>query len=145
MSNQPSASLTPKELEKATEIAVEGVDAVAVYLFGSAARGRFVRGLSDVDIIVVTKSPPPYRAKTSRIDAGDINVVYMSAEEICEAYRRGNHLVIEALDEGILLAGTPLRCADRGLGARYANTAFGCFNYLLISALSAMYFLSSIV
>lgn len=34
----------------------------------------------------------------------------MSAEEVCEAYRRGNNLVKEALDEGTLLAGQSVKC-----------------------------------
>jgi exonuclease VII small subunit len=44
------------------------------------------------------------------VEAGDVNVVYMSLEEACAAYSRGNNLVREALDEGILLAGEPVNC-----------------------------------
>ena len=111
-----SSRLSPsrEELEEAVEAAAEGGDVVAVYLFGSAARGRFVRGLSDVDLLAVTRGPPRHRAKTSRISAGDVNVVYMSVEEVCEAYRRGNNLVKEALEEGILLAGQPVECPPDG-------------------------------
>jgi len=104
-------SLTEKDLEKAVETAVAGVDAVAVYLLGSAARGRFVRGLSDLDLLVVTRATPPHRAKTAHVDAGDVDIIYMSLEEACEAYRRGNHLVREALDEGIPLLGS-VTCSD---------------------------------
>ncbi|MCU7786812.1 MAG: nucleotidyltransferase domain-containing protein [Pyrobaculum sp.] len=103
-------SLTAEELAQAVEQALRGVEAAAAYLFGSAARGRFVRGLSDIDILVVTRGPPPWRGRTAHVEAGDVNAVYMSLEEACAAYRRGNNLVREALDEGILLAGEPVNC-----------------------------------
>lgn len=54
-----SSQLSPsrEELEEAVEAAAEGGDVAAVYLFGSAARGKFVRGLSDVDLLAVRGRP----------------------------------------------------------------------------------------
>ncbi|AAL62523.1 nucleotidyltransferase domain-containing protein [Pyrobaculum aerophilum] len=101
--------LSPEEIEEAVKIAMEA-GAVAIYLFGSAARGKFVRGLSDIDLLVVTESPPPYRAKTKHIDAGDVNIIYMSIQEVCIAYMRGNSLVREALEEGKLVWGREVKC-----------------------------------
>lgn len=78
--------------------------AASVVVYGSAARGRFVRGLSDIDVLVVTESPPG-RGLTLRGSSGDIDIVYMTPEEFCQALAGGNLIAREAAEEGQVIAG----------------------------------------
>ncbi len=84
-------------------------DALTVVVFGSAARGRYVRGLSDVDVLVVTRGEPRQRALTRGLALGDVNVIYMSREEFCDALRRGNQVALEALTHGVTVHGAEPR------------------------------------
>ncbi len=79
--------------------------ALSVTVYGSAARGKYVRGLSDVDVLVVTAGEPPYRARVFGLSLGDVNVVYMSREEFCEALALGNQIALEAVSAGVVVFG----------------------------------------
>ncbi|QOJ78762.1 nucleotidyltransferase domain-containing protein [Infirmifilum lucidum] len=79
--------------------------ALSITVYGSAARGKYVRGLSDVDVLVVTAGEPPCRARTFGLSLGDVNVVYMSREEFCGALTLGNQIALEAVSAGVVVFG----------------------------------------
>ncbi|MEZ0318520.1 MAG: nucleotidyltransferase domain-containing protein [Pyrobaculum sp.] len=96
-------SLDVSDLEKIVSM---HKGAVSVVVYGSAARGRFVRGLSDLDVLVITQNLPS-RGLTLRGSSGDVNIVYMTPEEFCQALAAGNPIAVEAAEEGHVIAGVP--------------------------------------
>ena len=112
------------DFEKASE-ALAGLvgDVLSVVVFGSAARGRFVRGLSDVDVLVITPGEPRQRAVTRGSPVGDVNAVFMSRDEFCEALMLGNPIAVEASMGIVLLGEDPGRlCMPRRDAEAGANS-----------------------
>lgn len=84
------------------------IPVVAALVAGSVARGDF-NVWSDVDVVVVAEGLPPRapeRGKLLAADApGGVQPVGYTPEEFRAALERGNPLVVEALSQGIVLAG----------------------------------------
>jgi len=96
-------SLDVEELASFLSALREG--ALSIVVFGSAARGQYVRGLSDVDILVITAREPERRALTRGLSVGDVNVIFMSREEYCHAVKAGNQVALEAREHGVVVYG----------------------------------------
>ncbi|MCC6018552.1 MAG: nucleotidyltransferase domain-containing protein [Candidatus Verstraetearchaeota archaeon] len=75
-----------------------------IILTGSLARGRFVRGLSDIDILVIVdevKSKDRFMLKT--IKDVDVEITVISKDEFEKAINMGREFYIEAIKWGIIV------------------------------------------
>ncbi|GAB6944275.1 nucleotidyltransferase domain-containing protein [Vulcanisaeta sp. JCM 14467] len=96
----------PDKLLRAINKALDGLNPVAVFIVGSLARGEFVLGLSDIDLVVVVSGEPPFRAKVIGSELGDVEVIAFTVSELCSHYM-DNNLMIEALSTGVPIIGDP--------------------------------------
>ena len=78
---------------------------LAVLLAGSLARGEFVRGMSDVDLLVLVERPPGKweRFRLACVRGVDVQITVFGLREALESAAEGNFFVREALEEGIVL------------------------------------------
>jgi len=77
---------------------------VAILVAGSVAKGEFVRGMSDIDILIVVNSSS---FKTWITAIGDVNVeiTEIGIRDVLEALRAGNNFIEKALKDGVVLKG----------------------------------------
>ncbi|MBO3800603.1 MAG: nucleotidyltransferase domain-containing protein [Candidatus Brockarchaeota archaeon] len=76
----------------------------AVIVFGSAARPEdFIRGLSDIDVLVVTEGNPGRRQYSFRLCDSEVNVTYMSVEEVMKIFSLGDPLAFMLHGDSIIL------------------------------------------
>lgn len=76
----------------------------AVIVFGSAARPEdFVRGLSDIDVLVVTEGNPDRRQYSFRLWDSEVNITYMSVEEVVKMFSLGDPLAFMLHGDSIIL------------------------------------------
>ncbi len=99
-----------QDLEKLLEDLVEEYRPVSIILAGSLARGRFVRGLSDIDILVVTERsiPKDKRFLLKAVKDVDVEVTVISLDELTKAVKGGNEFYLSALMHGIEVYGNML-------------------------------------
>jgi len=70
---------------------VERFHPISVIIAGSLAEGRFVKGLSDIDILVVVERVRDEdRFHLRAIGDTDVEITVVGLEELVEAVRRGN-------------------------------------------------------
>jgi len=81
---------------------VERYKPAAVVIAGSLAKGRFVRGLSDVDILVVVDHPVREEERFSLAPLKDVDaeITLVSREELERAIAAGNEFYLDALRSG---------------------------------------------
>ena len=96
----------PDKLLRAINKALSGLNPAAAFIVGSLARGEFVLGMSDIDLVVVINGEPPFRAKVIGSELGDVEVITFTVSEFCEHYM-DNNLMIEALSTGVPIIGDP--------------------------------------
>lgn len=76
----------------------------AVMVFGSATRLEdFVRGLSDIDVLVVTEGDPDSRQCSFRLWDSEVNITYMSVEEVMKIFSLGDPLAFILHGDSIIL------------------------------------------
>ena len=75
---------------------------MAVVVAGSLAKGQFVRGLSDVDILVVVDRPVRNEERFSLVPLGgaDAEITVVSLDELKRAVRACNQFYLDALRNG---------------------------------------------
>jgi tRNA nucleotidyltransferase (CCA-adding enzyme) len=83
---------------------IDGDAVLTIILTGSVAEGRYVHGLSDIDIIVIKKEGRPSHTLTAVGDI-DVEITFLGLEEALEAVKTGNTFIIQALEKGIYLKG----------------------------------------
>ncbi|MBO3840860.1 MAG: nucleotidyltransferase domain-containing protein [Candidatus Brockarchaeota archaeon] len=93
---------------KAIEDRVLGIEETrnikAVIVFGSAARPEdFMRGLSDIDVLVVTEGNPDRRQYSFRLWDSEVNITYMSVEEVVKIFSLGDPLAFILHGDRIIL------------------------------------------
>jgi len=92
----------PELLEGICSIVAELVRAfrpLSVVVAGSLARGRFVKGVSDVDLLVVVERVrDEYRFHLRAVGSTDVEITVVGLDELVEAVRRGNQFYRECLD-----------------------------------------------
>ncbi len=104
---------------------------VAVYVAGSLARGEFVAGLSDVDVLVVTERPPAKheRFQLAAVGDTDVEITLVSLEEAVRALGEGAGFTAQAIREGVLVYGEPVEGpaggAERAPAGRRASSRRG--------------------
>ncbi len=96
-----------QDLEKIIESLVEEYKPISIILTGSLARGRFVRGLSDIDILVITEHsvPDDKRFLLRAVKDIDVEVTVISLEELLSTIRNGNQFYVDAVMYGIEVYG----------------------------------------
>ena len=78
---------------------------LAILVAGSLARGRFVRGMSDIDLLVLTEEPPSKRDRFRLVNVGgvDVEITVLGFEEALRSAEEGNFFVRDALENGITI------------------------------------------
>jgi hypothetical protein len=89
-------------LEELIDELVAKLDPVAVVVAGSLAKGQFVRGLSDVDILVVVDRlvRSEERFSLAPLEGADAEITVVSLDELERAVRAGNQFYLDALRSG---------------------------------------------
>ncbi|ABL78733.1 nucleotidyltransferase domain-containing protein [Thermofilum pendens] len=90
-------------LERVVDELVERYRPLEVIVAGSLARGEFVRGLSDVDILVVVEREVSDSERFALRSVGDVDVevTVVSRRELEEAVAAGNPFYAEAFERGV--------------------------------------------
>lgn len=100
---------------------IEGIarsfDPLSVIIAGSLAEGKFVRGLSDLDLLVVLDHPVPENERFMLRAIKDVNVeiTLVSLEELKQAISNGRDFYVNAMRNGIVVYGRDLN-SDFNLG-----------------------------
>lgn len=87
------------ELEKIIKELTAKYSPISIILAGSIARGKFVHGLSDIDILVVIDRRVKDKERFTLRAVGDIDVeiTIINIDELKEAIKRGNQFYKEAI------------------------------------------------
>ena len=83
---------------------IDSEDTLIIVIAGSAAEGRYVSGISDIDILVIKKEGPPTSRITSIKDV-DVEITSLGLNDALEALKSRNYFISQALDKGIYLKG----------------------------------------
>jgi len=109
----------PELLEGLCAIVAELVEALrplSVVVAGSLAGGRFVKGVSDVDLLVVVdRVRDEDRFHLRAVGSTDVEIAVVGLNELVEAVRRGNQFYRECLD-GVEVYGSLLSELRRRAG-----------------------------
>ncbi len=97
-----SAEDLEEPLEKLLRKLVERYEPLAVIVAGSLAKGRFVRGFSDIDILVVVDHPvrDEERFSLASLKDVDVEVTVVPREELERAVATGNEFYLDAVKSG---------------------------------------------
>lgn len=97
------------ELEELVKTLVETYKPRVVVLGGSLAAGRWVKGASDIDLLVITDEAkslrPTERFKLEAMGGVNVNIAIFTREEVLEGVRSLSFFFIGALKEGLPLYG----------------------------------------
>jgi len=76
---------------------------VKVLVAGSLARGEFVRGLSDIDVLVVVDYEVPRDRRFTYTSVGDVDVeiTVVSTYELERAVQEGREFYVDAVRRGV--------------------------------------------
>ncbi len=93
------------DLEKLVEELVERYKPVRIVLTGSLAEGRFVRGLSDIDLLIITRKleTDMDRFTLYSIRDVDVEITVVTEDELREAIEFGKDFYVKALSKGIVV------------------------------------------
>lgn len=94
-----------EDLEKLVEELVNRYKPSKIIIAGSLAEGRFVRGLSDIDVLVVVGDVNLVgsRFELYNIKDVDVEVTIVSEEELGEAVKSGRDFYVRVLEKGIVV------------------------------------------
>lgn len=88
---------------------IEEFEPKTLVLAGSLARGEWVKGSSDIDIILVTEQikdhPPTDRFRLSSINGVNVNLSIYTKEEIIEGMKSLSFFILDAIKDGVPLLG----------------------------------------
>ena len=102
--NNPSIMDLEKDLKMLINEIVEKIKPKAIILAGSLAKGKFVRGMSDIDILIIIENVN-YRTLLKAIKNVDVEIIMYTYDEIINSIRRGNQFIKDAINNGIPLIG----------------------------------------
>jgi hypothetical protein len=104
LEKNPSAADLRVELERILSEVEARLKPKVIILAGSMAEGKFVRGMSDIDLFVVADEARP--KSTLRVVGNvDVEITVYTPEEASNAIRRGNQFVIRAVKSEVVLIG----------------------------------------
>lgn len=106
-----------EKLEDLIEEIVLAHDPLTVIVAGSLAEGKFVRGLSDLDILVVLRDPVPENERFTlrALKDVDVEITLVSLEELEKALAEGRDFYVSAVRSGVVIYGRDLK-TELGLG-----------------------------
>lgn len=109
----------PEICEGLCEVIAELIDAlrpISVVVAGSLARGRFVRGMSDIDVLVIVEHvSDEERFHLRAVGSTDVEITVVGLSELVQAVRAGNQFYRECL-EGLEVYGELLGALRRKVG-----------------------------
>lgn len=102
LKSQAIKDLVP-DLKRIVEEIVEECRPIEVIIAGSLAKGEFVRGLSDIDLLVVVEHSVPDKERFSikSIKDVDVEITIVSRHELEQAISIGKHFYVEAIKHGV--------------------------------------------
>ena len=90
-----------KDLESIIKEIIFKYRPLSIIIAGSLAKGKFVVGLSDIDVIVITgEDPGKNRFMLKAIGNTDVEITFLSVNEVFHTIRIGNQFVIDAIISG---------------------------------------------
>jgi len=91
-----------KDLWKVVLELVERFKPLSVILVGSTARGRFVKGLSDVDLLVIVeKVLDEERFHLRAVGSTNVEITVVGLEELLQAVVSGNQFYRQCVEDGV--------------------------------------------
>jgi len=86
---------------------IADLEPLALIIAGSLARGAFVRGMSDIDMLVITGEPPDKRARfvLKNVRGVDVEITVFGLEEAISSAEMGNFFILDALKNGVVIYG----------------------------------------
>jgi len=103
---------------------IKALSPMAILITGSLARGEFVRGMSDIDLLVLIERAPSKQERFSLRNVGgvDVEIIVYGLGEAIRSAGEGNPLILDALRNGVVIYGhlTPGLEALRNPGRRTA-------------------------
>ncbi|MET1160666.1 MAG: nucleotidyltransferase domain-containing protein [Thermoprotei archaeon] len=108
--DKPSIRDLVEDLAKIIEEIIEKRNPLSVIIAGSLAEGKFVRGLSDIDILVIVDKPVDDKERFSlrAVKDVDVEITVYSYNELIESLKRGNQFIGRAISRGIEVYGNLL-------------------------------------
>lgn len=102
LKNQATKDLIP-DLEKIIEEIIKNHKPTEIIITGSLAKGEFVRGLSDIDLLVIVEHniPNKERFTIKNIKDVDIEITIIPKHELKQAISNKNYFYTEAIKHGI--------------------------------------------
>ncbi|MEM4312167.1 MAG: hypothetical protein QXX95_07245 [Nitrososphaerales archaeon] len=70
-------------------------DPLSILIAGSLAKTKFVRGISDLDLILIVEKVPDYRFTLKAIKDVNIEVFIYTLEEFLKSIKGGNQFMID--------------------------------------------------
>jgi predicted nucleotidyltransferase len=106
MSN-PSVEDLRDDLESLIAELIEKYNPRSIIVAGSVAKSKFVRGLSDIDLLVITNEAPSKddRFALTAIKDVDVEVTVYSLEEVVENIKAENPFIVDAVEQGFEVYG----------------------------------------
>jgi len=103
--NGTSAWDLAEPLESFLKSLIEELKPLKIIISGSLAKRRFVRGLSDIDILVVVDQDVPRdkRFMLTSLDGVDVEVTVVSKQELEKALEEGRGFYVEAVKHGAVI------------------------------------------
>lgn len=102
--NNPSIIDLENDLKILVNEIIEKFKPRAIILAGSIARGKFIRGMSDIDMFLIVEKIN-YRTLLKAVKDVNVEITMYTYDEVLESIKRGNQFVKDAVENGILLFG----------------------------------------
>lgn len=83
---------------------IDSEDTLMIVIAGSAAEGKYVLGMSDIDILVVEKGGKPI-SKITSIKNINVEITFLRLEDVVEALKSKDYFISHALDKGLYVKG----------------------------------------
>ncbi len=105
--NGPSTRDLIEDLESIVIELIERYNPRSIIIAGSTAKSKFVRGLSDIDLLVIIDESPSKdeRFILKAIKDVNIEVTLYSLREIVDNIKTGNPFIIDAIESGFEVYG----------------------------------------
>lgn len=94
-----------EDLERLIDKLIDCYKPLRIILAGSLAKGKFVRGLSDIDLLIITSNIEASidRFIVYNIEDVDVEVTIVTEDELREALELNRDFYVRALNKGIVL------------------------------------------
>lgn len=86
---------------------INALSPVAILVIGSLARGEFVRGMSDIDLLILIERAPGKQERffLRNVRGVDVEIVVYGLGEAVRSAEEGNPLILDALRNGVVIYG----------------------------------------